>query len=115
MQDSTSTILRMFEQNLERLHQGLEATRPIIENLKAVLALQWFLGNVAILILFLIGIRLYFFDLKALKAFKPEYRLPKRWVITFGLSFLIGILAFNIFPLGIDLKVDANVASRIHQ
>lgn len=115
MQDSTSAALQLFEQNLARLHQGLEATRPIIENLKAVLALQWFLGNFALVVLFLVGLQLYFFDLKALKAFKPEYKLPKRWIVSFALAFGFMILAFNVFPLGIDIKVDTHVASGPHQ
>ncbi len=105
-QDSARAFLETFQRNIVALQQGLDAAKPVIANLKKVLALQWFLGNIFIVLVFIIGLMAIRFNLKALKAFNPEYKLPKRWIYGLIAVTVFAIVAFNYLPLGININAE---------
>ena len=108
MQDS-AFIADQFNQmqfKLALLHEGLQATGPIIDQLKEILALQWALGNIFIIALFLIALRAYFFARKAIKAFNPEYKLPGRWLYSMIACLAVGMFLFNALPKWININVE---------
>ena len=103
-QDSARAMLDTFQRNLIALQQGLDAAKPVIANLKKVLALQWFLGNIFIVAVFIIAAFAFRFNLKALKAFSPTYKLPRRWIYGFVAFTVFSLLLFNYLPLGININ-----------
>jgi hypothetical protein len=107
MQDS-AFIADQFNQmqfKLALLHEGLQATGPIIDQLKEILSLQWALGNFFIIALFLIALKAYWFARKAVKAFNSEYKLPGRWLYSMIACLVIGIFLFNALPKWININV----------
>ncbi len=107
--DSTSTAI--VGKKLELLYSGLKMTAPVIEQFKEILALQWMLGNVFIIALFLVALKAYFFSGKALKAFKPDYKLPRRWLYSMIACLAISLFFFNAMPKWIDIDVPQDKVS----
>jgi hypothetical protein len=108
-QDSAYALMEAFQENIQTLHHALGATQPIIENLKKVLALQWFLGNLTLALVFACGLFAYFFARKALLALNPTYKLPRRWLVGYCALAVVAAVAFNVLPLGINLQGNSHV------
>lgn len=99
MNDSLSAShIESIVNNLQTLRQINEANVAFMEQSKEILAVQWFLGNIAILLVFVIAIIAYRFAGKALHAFAPKYRLPRRWFFTLITCFTVVLLLFNLLP-----------------
>lgn len=110
-QDTAFALLESFQRNIATLQQGLASAQPVIENLKSVLALQWLLGNLGIVLVFGLGLKAYFFARKALRAMHPGYSLPHRWLVVHLVLTLVALVGFNVLPLGIDIRPEPRHAA----
>jgi len=98
--------LSQFKYKLGLLHQALRNTSPIIDQMKEVLSLQWLLGNIGLIVVFLIGLKLYFFAKRAIRSFNPSYTLPSRWLWIYITSFVLLFGLFNFLPRWIPINAE---------
>lgn len=98
--DSLAQKIAGFNQNVAMLHKVVEMTKPVLENLKTVCAVQWFLGNVFMLLLFLMAGVLVYLQARYVKKMLPAFKLKVwRWHwIAYIAVFVIFLLVFNFLP-----------------
>ena len=101
----TQEILR-FQQSIDALHNMVQASRPVFESLRDVLALQWGLGNVAMILMLVVGLKTYFFAKKAIRAFNKDYILPRRWLVIYIATCAIMMVLFNALPSAIKIPME---------
>lgn len=116
MNDTINHITSMLD-NLTMLRQINEANIAFMSQAKQILALQWLIGNIAIIAVFVIAIIAYRFANKATKAFAPQYVLPKRWLITLITIFAVTLIVFNILPniIPVDLNLSPEMEKLVHE
>lgn len=95
-----------LRESLHALHAVVQASRPVFETLREVLALQWALGNLAMVVLLAVGLKAYFFARKAIRAFNQDYTLPRRWLIAYTSAWVICMTVFNALPSAIKIPVE---------
>lgn len=90
--------IEKFNENVYMLHKTVEMTKPVLEGMKTAMAVQWFLGNISIILLFGMSITLMVFYVKRLKKIQPKYKVEKKYFIIVSVMFVVLLLGFNIIP-----------------
>lgn len=101
MVDTTGAIagkIERFNENLAMLHKTVEMTKPVLENMKTVLAVQWFLGNVFMFSMFIATGVVLFLHYRNVKRKIPDYRIKAWYLIAYASIFVLMVLAFNFLP-----------------
>jgi small-conductance mechanosensitive channel len=92
-----------FNENLSILHRTVEMTKPVLQNMKNVLALQWFLGNAFLIIMFICTGIVLFLHTKSVKKRIPNFKISVWYVLVYIFAFGLMLLLFNFLPgLGTD-------------
>lgn len=107
--DSISTpngvpSIEEFQASVSRLEQAAYFAHKMALHWKTVAGVQWMIGNIAIIIVAIVGFFAYRFVNKALKAFTEdkEYVLPRRWIVIYWTTVLLVIGAFNLLPATLE-------------
>lgn len=90
--------LDRFNYNLYMLHKTVELTKPVLEGMKNAMAVQWFLGNIIIIVLFSLTIIYLVLQYKKIKKIMPSYKVPKRFFILYSSLFFLAMIGFNCLP-----------------
>ena len=90
--------LDRFNYNLSMLHQTVELTRPVLEGLKNVVAVQWFLGNLFLITFFTATMIYLVLYSQKVKKVLPSFKLPRIYLITYSVLFIVSMFAFNFLP-----------------
>lgn len=90
--------LDRFNYNLAMLHQTVEMTKPVLEGMKTAMAVQWFLGNIFLIVLFAASVVLLIHHYKKMKKLQPGFRIPKKLFVIYSVAFVLFMAAFNILP-----------------
>jgi hypothetical protein len=106
MLDTAGTIagkIERFNENLAMLHKTVEMTKPVLENMKTVLAVQWFLGNIFMFGIFISTGIVLFLHYKNVKKRIPDFKIKVWHMVVYIAVFALMVLAFNFLPgLGTD-------------
>jgi hypothetical protein len=101
MVDTTGAIagkIERFNENLAMLHKTVEMTKPVLENMKTVLAVQWFLGNVFMLGMFICTGVVLSLHYSNIKKQIPDYKVKVWYLVGYVVAFALMVLAFNFLP-----------------
>ena len=90
--------LNSFNYNLYMLHKTMEMTKPVLEGMKTTMAVQWFLGNIFMIVLFIAFIVLLVLYFKRIKKSMPGFVFPKWIFIIYSCLFLLFFMGFNVLP-----------------
>lgn len=104
--DTTGALagkIAQFNENLAMLHKTVEMTKPVLENMKTVLAMQWFLGNVFMFGMFISTGIVLFLHYRNVRKKIPDYKIKMWHLVAYVAMVVLMVLAFNFLPgLGTD-------------
>lgn len=102
-----------FNNNLAMLHQTVEMTKPVLEGMKTAMAVQWFTGNIFLILFFAMTIVSLVLYVKKVQKIMIGIRMPVKLIAIYSIVFISFMVLFNILPQSGMTQAQKEIAGNV--